>query len=309
MSAEKQKVKKIINDFWRNSDYPLTEQSWQRCSLSLTERETKKINKEYDIPTFDTWITILDEYISWFISLSSACLTEHKETSNPALELQAFSVLFAAVTSHLISIRHLVSVGHDLPAKQVLRSLGEYVDLILVLHFKPNLIAEFLKKKNHGENNDFWHKNISKGKARAVVEQALKHLLFKENWMLDEWKKLRKEEDTILSESVHPSFIACFMNLLGPINSQLHGNAFLGIKSETSIRTIRYAIFSLSEFMKVGILLPFMGNKVHGPLVKYDDENPLHQHVKHGRDVLNNLFAFLLENQSDPLFNAETKLP
>ncbi len=307
MVSEKKKVKKIINQLWRNSDYPLTEKSWQRSSLSLTARETKKINKEHGVPTFDAWITVLDEYTSWFISLSATCLTEQKTTSNPTPELKAFSVLFAAITSHLISIRHLVSTGHDLPAKQVLRSLGEYVDLILVLHFKPNLIAEFVKEKNYGKNNDFWHKNISKGKARAVIDQALKQLLFKEQDALDEWKKLRKEEDSILSESVHPSFIACFMSLIGPVNSQLHGNAFLGIKSETAIRTIRYTIFSLTEFMKIGVLLPFTGNKVHGALVKHDDKNPIHQHVKHGRDVLNNLFVFLLENQDSSLFNTTVK--
>lgn len=257
---------------------------------------SKSKSKKDKLPALDAWLVIYDEFISWWSSLVLVLFARMLKpyARNKKIVRACFS-LGSSVLADLIAIRHLVMAGLDVPAKQLLRSACEHLDVIALLVLRPELAPAFLKTQTDKTANEFWHRYIAKGKAKKVVYGEEAHLA--------EWREFRKQEDSILSMSAHPSYLAGVMAGLLTDAETLddYWPPYLGVKSSASVRTLSYAITALFEFISLAHSLPFGDEKRNFSIVPYDSSDGFHKYVKTGRVALAMLAVLItsVENGED----------
>ena len=88
-----------------------------------------------------------------------------------------FLLTLGAIVNHAIAVQDLCLKGLDVPAKQVLRSMLEYIELLILFDTNPALILEYQTAQTLEEANSFWHKNLKGQKARIAIENKLPPLL------------------------------------------------------------------------------------------------------------------------------------
>jgi len=299
---------RLIRELWRRAGDLKPRERRPGFQLESVLKATDKLNDISKSPPLRLWIQIYDEYISWMLSYSMLLIGEmHKESPS---YVKAMAMLSGAITSHAISIRRLVLSGHDVSAKQVTRSLGEYVDVALLIFQNSDLAEEFVRTDSEKAANEFWNKYVRKYKARKSIKGALAEIMKDskdfEGWSTnyDEWHEWRVSEDSTLSMAAHPSYLASVVAIIPPgsiIESPLYG--ITGLIADTSIRTIRYSIISLADIVMFSALSA-SNQKPVGNIYKYDDKNELHRHVKLGRSVLLLLLLYLISNQDSPELQA-----
>lgn len=286
-----QECKNLIKQYWLKNSF---EGSRPGLQISPNIDELRKLVLDKAPPSLHEWVFVFDEYISWFSSLVKVYLDalSNESTLNDPLkgaQIRAFSMLSSAITSHLMAIRSLIFNGHDLAAKQVLRSLVEYSDVATLLSFNKDALFEFLDTQTKEKSNAFWHRYISKGKALASIEKKLHELKLPQS-SIDELRSYREEELGVLGMGAHPSFIACYMAFTGGADP-LEYPGFLGRAGEASIRTLQYSMFSLCYFLILGPSDPFEHKNTGLSLIKFDETDELHFHTERGKSLLINLYA------------------
>jgi len=257
------------------------------------------INIESD--EVNKWIMILDEFILWFLSISTILIYQSgdkKEEIDKKI-YGPLSFLPGAVCSFLVSIRQLVLSGQDISAKMILRGMREYLDIFATIILDPSLANEFFDTQTPSQANEFWHKNMSKDKIKKRLFDTNS-----ENQRIKEYLYWEKEEASLLSDSIHPSYIACIMAAVGPEeDSKAHSEevrfpGFIGRANTSSIRTIKFAI--LSCFILVALKqYPFRGNANLPSLISFDEDNKVHVEIEKRRKLLINIICNL-ENIDDP---------
>ena len=262
-------------------------------------------NNQFVLEKLDNNIRLFDELLGWMLNLSMAvkeCPSEADGTLSAAN--RSYIMLVGAICSHLISIRHLVNLGHDLPAKQVLRSLTEHLNMLNLLWLNPNLCGEFVCVETPEAANKFWHTHVSKGKLKKHTRKMLFKAAKEQNEIeaIDEWRKFREEEEKVLGMAVHPNYLsAAFSTVPAGLSKESEMPGYLGMKSETSIRTLKYAISASWELLLNGTF-PFgsisKGTFSGRRIIAYNSENKYHTSVLLGRQVLHDII-FLLAKWED----------
>jgi hypothetical protein len=174
---------------------------------------------------------ILDEY-ALFFSAIFCCLRDASKTKNEHELCMKF--LFGSLCSQLNCIRDIISLGFDVQARVLSRVFGKYTDLLTLITLDPTLSTEFKKTEGAEDSNVFWHKHLSRGK----VKTALKILARSQEEFSKfdvEIRSYQREEETMMSSALHPSFIAAIMYSYG-----LHGLRMFGSVDYSSIRTMQY---------------------------------------------------------------------
>ena len=115
-----------------------------------------------------------------------------------------------------------------------------------------------------------------------------------------EVEKWRRQEEALLPMSIHPSILACQMAALAPgTEEQSFWPPCLGAKSDTSVRTLRYAIMTSTEFLSNGYESLFHDRP---PIFSIDVNISTHRHIEKGQWVLLSLILFLVKYQDwEPL--------
>ena len=99
--------------------------------------------------------------------------------------------------------RPRTAARQDLGAKILVRSLREYVDVLVLLIARPELAGEF-EQEDFNKANEFWHRHVRSLKARRALWASLAPGME----LPIDWTEFEKEEDTTLSLAAHPSYVA-----------------------------------------------------------------------------------------------------
>lgn len=204
-------------------------------------------------------------------------------------------LLIGTICSHLFAIRHLILLGHDVQARQILRSLHEYIGTLELILDDPGLAKEFLATTDPIKSNQFWYKNLRRGRSRQPFKKIMASI-FAEESAQAEMLKWREDSDSILSMTVHPSQLACWMTLFAPGTAD-EGHfwpGFVGAKTETSISTISMAISRLWELLWEKKDFPFSYKIKNSALIRYNNKNGFHKHVRRGYPAVLSILVFSL---------------
>jgi hypothetical protein len=238
------------------------------------------------------------QFVFWLCQLATLLTFTRGQDAKPS----SYRFLAGALCSLSLSIQHLVLLGHDVSAKILVRSLCEYADVLALLITRPELTTEF-ELEEFTKANQFWHRFLKSEKARRALFNSIDSKSERSEWYV-EWSNWRKQEDTILSISAHPTFVAAAMSLI-PVHTRgskrPHLPAYLGCVSDASIRTMVYTMYSLLPVV-ASAAFPFGGTQFK-PLISFDQSVDLHRQIEAGRQVLIGILAFLSsEGRESPHF-------
>lgn len=242
------------------------------------------------------WIEIYDQFLSWLISYNIiyqyCCLQGFCLASLDKCRMS----IGAAVISYAISLRKLAIDGHEVPARHIMRSLREYVDVLALLTIKPELSDNFILTQDEKSANDFWWKHIAKKKIGDEIRRHRNNMLGKAVYTpIDEWKK---SENFSLQMVSHPSYMAGAATILFGLRSSdvdelWNPLGILGARTNNCVRTIRYGVFTLHEHLLECPVSAFSGYAFEDQSIKI-----LHEHVVAGVGILDDLMMYVVENQN-----------
>jgi len=258
-------------------------------------RSSIERNDELDAPYIDLWVAILDELNSWLVSLFSTVYRPAKQRDAPLNDLErSVVVLLGKLIADTTALRHLVTLGFDGSARTLLRSITEYVHVLVALIDDPALASEFVAADTPETANAFYFRQLARGKLHKRLEAAWTGF-FKSSGDAAKWfADQQRRQGTLLSGTAHPSFAGGTQAVMGFIEAMPEENWLgqWGAKSNMSVATIALytdcflPLLLLSDF-------PFEGDAVSTQPIAYDPDDEMHRHVKLGRQVLASLILSL----------------
>lgn len=272
----------------------------ERVGISIDElvRHSAERNASVATPYLELWIGILDEFISWQISLVTIFYSRRKDKVRifNNFEKSIFLILMKIIADS-IAMRHLILLGFDVSARILLRSTAEYTELYVAILNDPDLADEFAKTDVPEECKRFWDKHIAGGSIRKKMREAWQEIFDENqsdaaNWF-GKWGHSWNDQ---LSSISHPSFAGGLFSAI-PFKTRHSDENWLGIwgdKSEGSVSTIDiYASYMFPVFLLCrGFPFEDYDDYISGK-IKFDEENEMHRHVKYGRDILASLILSL----------------
>jgi hypothetical protein len=159
---------------------------------------------------------------------------------------------------------------------------------------------EEFQNENLRTANEFWHRHVKSLRGRRAVWRSIGA---EEPKAFVEW---RKEEETVLSVSAHPSYVASIMSVIVPHEADTEETllppAYLGRATNASIRTLQYSMFNTSMLALLA-RFPFGVKDRYAPLVAFDETDYFHKRLHAGRHVLHGIIEFLFgEGRDSPYF-------
>ena len=263
-------------------------------------------NGALETPYVELWVEILDELISWQVSLLNVVYAERIRGAALSDFERSVSMVLMKVIADSTAIRHLILLGYDTSARAILRSTGEYLEVLVALLDDPGLACAFVDSDTPEGAKSFWETHLRGDKIRRRIKRAWRQF-FKENpeyestglWFAGWGAGFQME----LSSLLHPSFAGGMLTALTGGGRRRHEN-WLGVwggRSDASVETV----LILASFMFPVLLLhptfPFEGFEDHlGACVAYDERDELHRHVRIGRNVLGSLILSLCKESNAP---------
>ena len=253
-------------------------------------------NKKLDAPYLDLWVAILDEMNSWLVSLLSAVYPPAQTRDMPMNDFErSVVVLVGKLIADTTALRHLIVLGFDGSARTLLRSITEYIHVVVALIDDPPLASEFVAAETPQTANDFYFKQLARGRLYKRLEAAWASFLKSggdaAKWFADQ----QRRQGTLLSGTAHPSFAGGTQAVMGFIEAAPDENwlGHWGAKSNLSVATI--ALYA-DSFLPLVLLsdYPFGGfDTVLTKPIRYNSADEMHRHVKLGRRVLVSLILSL----------------
>ena len=121
-------AKSLIAEFWKETGVRKPKRGevteYASYSLFLADKLTSV--------AFQNHLELFDEFVSWLADVNVVLF------SNLKRENVVYAQLASAICSLALSVRHLVGIGHDVSAKILARSLGEYSDVMALLILQPD---------------------------------------------------------------------------------------------------------------------------------------------------------------------------
>ena len=286
----------------------------QRMGIEIAElvAHSQVRNAGVPAPFLDLWVAILDELNSWLISLLTAIYAGDRLGPGPANDFERSLILILAkLISDTTALRHLITLGFDGAAKTLLRSLIEYMQLLVaIIHF-PYLATEFVETTTPEAANSFFFNRLARGKANKRVYAAWADFFKAETEAAQFFADRQRQDGTILSGTAHPSFAGGEQATLGFLQDNPEENwlGLWGAKSHASIQTI--SIYA-ENFLSILLLSDFPFSGFDGNLQRTIDYNPqdeMHRHVKLGRPVLSSLILSTGKPENFPFVYPEGFAP
>jgi hypothetical protein len=301
------RIRRELKQLWTTCppEYRLVDTRGRPLS-TLLQIDARK--RERAVLQIDNWVFVIDSLISWYVVLA-VCFSRAargRRTSSPRtnIELGSFFLVLGAIVNYAIAISRLCAPGFDLPAKQVLRSLIEYTELLTLFDVQPELLREFHAKQDVEDANKFWHAYLSKGKARKKIENAFANKMDEYFLGVRDW---RSQEKTVLNAATHPSHIACFAAFTGFAGT---GVGFLGAPTDASVRTLYLSSHALFETAILTSSLRFWEESVPNRFFHFNRGNFFHRAAKQSWPVILRLFIWWIANRDSPeLMSSRTGWP
>lgn len=259
-------------------------------------RSSIERNDKLDSPYIDLWVAILDELNSWLVSLLTTVYGPAKQRDAQLNHFErSVVVLLGKLIADTTALRHLVTLGFDGSARTLLRSITEYVHVLVALIDDPALAREFVAADTPETANAFYFRQLARGKLHKRLEAAWAGFFQSSGdaakWFADQ----QRLQGTLLSGTAHPSFAGGTQAVMGFIEATPEENWLgqWGAKSNMSVATI--ALYA-DCFLPLVLLsdYPFVGfDAVSAQPIAYDPDDEMHRHVKLGRQVLASLILSL----------------
>jgi hypothetical protein len=282
---------------WREKNFRLRKGKCVGICVSELVKHSKQRNAKVETPHLDLWIAILDEFISWQISLASIFYGGRKGDNFTHFD-RSITVILMKIVADSIAFRHLILLGYDVAAKIILRSIGEYAELYVAMLDDPTLADEFVKSDVPEGAKAFWKLHVSRGSLQKKMTKAW------ESWFKGKQPKAAawfanwgRQSNGKLSAMIHPSFAAGMLSAIPFKTKHAPNENWLGIwgdKSDGSVDTIyMYASFMFPIFL-LHDNFPFDDfNAYLCSPIAFDESNELHRHIKNGRSILASLVLSL----------------
>ena len=135
----------------------------QRLGIEISEliEHSQARNAAIDAPFIDLWVAILDELNSWLVSLQGIVYVSEKrggQTLND-FERSVVMILFKLIAD-TTAMRHLVTLGFDGSARTLMRSIAEYIEVLVAILDDPALAAEFVTSDTPETSNRFYFSHL-----------------------------------------------------------------------------------------------------------------------------------------------------
>ena len=192
------------------------------------------------MPYVELWVEILDELISWEISLFTTIWATHGNGKFPKFE-RAVVVLLMKVIADSLAMRELILAGFDAQARVLLRSAGEHLELLVAVIDDPQLADQFVLSDTPERAWFFWSQHLAKGEIRKKMKAAWSTFFRGEAEDTAKWfSNWGNGWVQRLSGMTHPSMAGGFMSGLPPKTKYTLETwpGFFGDRSDFSVDTI-----------------------------------------------------------------------
>lgn len=153
---------------------------------------------------------------AWF-SMLSAAIIEDLGDKDDGLETYDEQIVglafFSRLASDLWAIIELVEFGFDLQARALTRSYLEHIDVLICCIDDRSLTGEFIQAFEPEDANAFWHRHVSKNRAKAKVASIIGSKIGRSDYPIVDL--LREDADLAGSILLHPTMMAGFMAAFG----------------------------------------------------------------------------------------------
>jgi hypothetical protein len=202
----------ILKTFRRNRDQQAIEKVEEEGLQKRRTKFRKLLNKDTDFYIVYHCANMAAAWMS-FLSLSIFREITDGEEREPLDEQVAALAFFSRLANDLWAIIELVELGFDLQARALTRAYLEHVDVLICCIQDRELTREFVSAGEPEAANAFWHKHVSKNRAKAKVTKFVADALGLETvTMVD---VLREHAEFAGSSLLHPTVLAGLATVFG----------------------------------------------------------------------------------------------
>src|SRR4029079_754576 len=292
-----------IRIYWDERGFSVPEDS--RVGISITElvEYSRQRNNDLQLPYVDLWVAVLDEHISWFVSLYQVVWTERDATLIRTHFEMSLVLLLGKIIADMTAIRHLVIAGFDTSARTILRSLAEDLEVLVAVIHNPDFSNEFVTSDSPEGAQKFWKTHLRGGKIRRRVTAAWNDFFAyaKDDGAAQWFANWGRGANLMLSGLAHPSFAGGLFAVI-PLKEKHTDEAWLGVwgdKAEFSVDTIFILLQHIFPVLLLGRKFPFDISQPHFSTPRiYDEQKELHRHVHIGRDMLASLILAISSEEN-----------
>jgi hypothetical protein len=266
----------------------------ERVGVAVHElvAESVERNAKRELPYLELWVAILDEFVSWLISLLTVFYAHRKGRGGnfTNFDKSVFLVL-TKIIADATAMRHLILLGFDTSARTILRSSAEYMDVLVALLHDPSLAEHFVLSDTPEGAKEFWQEHLRSGRIRRRVRAAW-HDFFQtspQDQIVNSIANWTLESQELLSGLLHPSVAGGIFTAipLKTIHVEENWLGLWGDKADMSVETISMYVHFMWPILLLSRGFPFEGfDGWMSEPIPYDKTNELHRHVKLGRDIL-----------------------
>ncbi|WP_066499001.1 hypothetical protein [Abyssisolibacter fermentans] len=196
------------------------------------------------------WSYIFDISIEFMYLLhkkSFECFNYDKENQSPA-----FSLICGKLTSLLLGIKELLSIGHEDNARLLSRTFLECVDIALVSLY-DEAFEDFIVPGDEICSKEFWKKKIAYGKINNKIRQVI-NIAGIDDVEMKYYLSQRKKVKSILSDSVHLSSSTIFRSNLIP-SIKYKGKLSVNLLGHISTHTPQHMMYIIDEVFHFGSII------------------------------------------------------
>lgn len=183
---------------------------------------------------------------TWFSVLSIVVMNDLNEAEDEveALDEQiAALAFFSRLANDLWAILELVERGFDLQARALTRAYLEHVDVLICCIQDKALTSEFVRATGAREANEFWHKHVSKNRAKTKVTNFVARALGLETATIVD--TLREDAELAGAALIHPSIVGGLATALGDVDADYHSYPIFPQPLAASAGTLRTILVHL----------------------------------------------------------------
>lgn len=284
----KEMLRRHLRKMWAEKGFPLADDDHVGVSVHELVTHSAERNARHDLPYVDLWIGILDECISWFISLHTVVLSQTSPNNQFSDFEKTATLIVGKIIADSTAIRHLIQLGFDSSARTMLRSVSEYMELLVAIFHKPKLASEFVTSDTPEGAQQFWEQHLRGGKIRRKVKEAWVDLFQGEadggaTWFAN-WGR---SSNQALSGIIHPSFMGGVTAAI-PLKAEYRDENWAGVwgeRADASVETVFIYVQFMFPILLLSTNIPFSEEQSY-ILRTYDETDELHRHVQIGRHIL-----------------------
>ncbi|RYF40718.1 MAG: hypothetical protein EOO38_21545 [Cytophagaceae bacterium] len=152
---------------------------------------------------------------TWLSFLAGSLVAEFAENDVNEVRDEQVAALafFSRLASDLWAILEIVEAGFDLQARMLARGFLEHVDVLICCIDSCTLTKEFVDAVEPEQSNAFWHRYVSKNKAKSQVSRIIAGKMGRED--TDVVDRLRENIEFAGSTLIHPTVAAGLSTAFG----------------------------------------------------------------------------------------------